>query len=612
MQDLSSGGVEQMRLSLIAALCKRGLDVTLVLVRRHGPLVRFLPSDLNVVDLGVERTVLAIPKLVEFLRATKVDILVSSLDHNNIAAMLARRISGVETRLVICQHNTLSAEGAIGWKYRAVPWLYWLLQRETDGIVAVSRGVADDLSISARIARQKISVIYNPVIDDRFSERQAKNPDHLWLLQKDCPVFVFVGRLTAQKDVFTLLTALAIVLRQRQVRLILIGEGEDEQALRCFARKEGIAHAVAFVGYQSNPLPWIRCADALVSTSRYEGLGNAIVEALACGTPVIATDCRYGPSEILLGGRLGTLIPVGDAAAVAEAIMAHDRHCANPEMRRARAQCFSADACADAHIDLFAKILSCTKKRVYALGMQFSPLRCEEVADAIAQERVTHGVHLVVTPNLDHVRRLRRADFAAAYASARLVCPDGLPVFIYARLRGLDLRRRVTGCDVFASLLRHSNLQRHRLFIVVESRTTASAAAQWAQAHGFAERIDIAVAPPGLDVDPSAQSALAREIGRAGPTILVMTLGAPVSEVFVHRNRSTLPPCWALCIGQALRIELQLVRRAPSLWQTLGMEWLWRLCHEPRRLLGRYVQALAWFPIAIWQDLSHHGRPQGG
>ena len=612
MQDLSSGGVERMRLTLIAALQQRGFKVTLVVAVKRGPLVLLLPPTLSIVELGERRTIFTMARLVQFLRVAKPDILVSSLDHNNISALLACRFSGGATKLIICQHNALSAERILGWKYRLVPWAYWLFQSHADGIVAVSHGVANDLSKTTGIACQKISVIYNPVIEAGFLQRAAGAAPHDWLLAKQARVFVFVGRLTAQKDVFTLLAAMALVLRQSRAFLIVVGEGEDEPALRQTACKAGIAHAVAFVGYQANPLPWIRHADALVLSSRYEGLGNVIVEALACGTPVIATDCPHGPSEVLRAGSLGGLVPVGDPVALAKAMSNFNTCAFNPAQLRARAENFTAGACADAHVELFEKISADNAKSVHALGMDVSPLRCDEVADAIATEIVHEGVKLVVTPNLDHVRRLRHPEFAAAYAGARLVCPDGLPVLLYARLRGLKLRSRVTGCEVFACLIRHDNLRQHRIFLIVESRVTAVAASLWAHAIGLADRIEITVAPPRLDSDEVAQSELVQSIVQAAPTLLVITLGAPVSEVFVHRHRHALPPCWALCVGQALRVELALTRRAPALWQAFGLEWLWRLVHEPRRLLSRYVQSLAWFPVAIWRDVSRGERQQRG
>ena len=612
MHDLSSGGVERMRLTLIAALGARGLDVTLVLGKKRGAMLQFLPADLKIVELGARRTFLAISKLAEFLKRVEPDILVSSLDHNNIAAMLARRLAGSSARLVICQHNALSAEVHSGWKYRVVPWAYWALQRQADAIVAVSHGVAADLARVAGIALQRISVIYNPVVDAGFLERTAGPAPHIWLSKKDQPVFMFVGRLTAQKDVFTLLAAMKIALCARGARLILLGEGEDEQKLRRFACDAGIAHAVAFVGFQANPLPWIRHADALVCSSRFEGLGNAIVEAIACGTQVISTDCPFGPAEVLHAGRLGRLVPVGNASALAEAIASDDQLFCDPALLRARAGDFSAEACAEAHIELFENIMLSKRKVVRALGMNISPLRADEVVGTIIEDVAAEGVRLVVTPNLDHVRRLKSTEFAAAYGFARLVCPDGLPVLLYARLRGLRLGGRVTGCDVLARLIRHNGLRRHKLFLVVESSTTARAAYRWASCSGLADRVAIAVAPCGLADDELAQSALVRNITQAATTILVMTLGAPVSEVFVYRYRDALPPCWALCVGQALRVELALARRAPALWQAFGIEWLWRLGREPRRLVGRYVRSLAWLPVAIWRDLSRHEGSQGG
>jgi N-acetylglucosaminyldiphosphoundecaprenol N-acetyl-beta-D-mannosaminyltransferase len=121
---------------------------------------------------------------------------------------------------------------------------------------------------------------------------------------------------------------------------------------------------------------------------------------------------------------------------------------------------------------------------------------------------------------------------------------------------------------------------------------------------GLSTLIDIVVARPELNFDAQAQSALLCRIVAAKPSILVLTLGAPVSEIFVHQNVRALPPCWVLCVGQALRVELRLARRAPVIWQELGLEWLWRLQNEPSRLIGRYARALAWFPIAIWRDLA--------
>ncbi len=610
MHDLSGGGVERMRLALIEALAARGVEVNLVLGARTGSLLPLVPCGLKVIELGADRTLAAIPRLARFLCESRPDILVSSLNHNNIAAMAARILSGCSSRLIICQHNALSGEQALGWKYRLVPVFYRLLHRSANAVVAVSNGVANELCCCGGIPRAKISVIYNPVIGTGFDEACQCEPPHPWLLNKTSPVFVFVGRLTAQKDPFTLLKAMELLLVSGKARLIMVGEGEDEAALRRYAVQRRIAEAVAFVGFQMNPLPWIKHADALISSSRYEGFGNSIVEALGCGTQVIATDCPYGPAEVLLEGALGALVPIGDAEALAGAMARLPNVQVPSDMLRARAASFSAASCAEAHLRLFRNIMLGQRRIVHALGMEISPLSAAEVVDKIVHDRGFAAPRLMVTPNLHHVRLLRKAEFASAYMSADLVCPDGFPVLLYARLRGLKLQARVTGCEVFSLLIRHSGIRHHRVVLVVESEATASAARAWADAAGFERQIGIVIARPRLDVDRLAQLELLDGILEAKPTILVMTLGAPVSEIFVSRYRHVLPRCWALCVGQALRIELRLARRAPLIWRELGLEWLWRVRSEPRRLMGRYLRALAWFPVAIWRDLA--GREPAG
>ena len=175
---------------------------------------------------------------------------------------------------------------------------------------------------------------------------------------------------------------------------------------------------------------------------------------------------------------------------------------------------------------------------------------------------------------------------------------------LYARLRGLRLRARVTGCELYHRLANHPGLSRHRLCVVVESAQTASAFSAWAAHASRLPNAIVLVAPAGLADAPAAQLQLAADIGRLSPTILVLTLGAPISEIFAHYYREKLGPCWVLCVGQAVRVELGLAERAPVPWRALGMEWLWRIRQEPRRLVGRYVKALAWFPVAVLHDFS--------
>ena len=606
MHDLSGGGVERMRLALIGELQSRGVEVSLIVGARTGALASLVPADLRVIELERTGMLQAVRPLARVLRVIRPDVLVASLDHNNVTAMLARLVSRSPVRVVICQHNALSAERALGWRYRAVPWLYWLLQGCAHGIVAVSHGVAGDLATVAGFARARVTTIHNPVVGPDFALRAAGDAPHDWL-RGPCPTFVFAGRLTEQKDPATALRALAVLRAHCPARMLVLGDGPLRTMLEAEVLALGLAEHVAFAGFQANPLPWIRHACALVSSSRYEGLGNAIIEALACGTPVISTDCPHGPSEILLDGAIGYLVPVADPAAMARAMQACVERRPKPEPLMARAAAFTTGACAQAHQALFDRLLD-PGPRVQALGMAVSPDSAKRIVHRILAEPAHRHVSLVVTPNLDHVRLLRRTDFRAAYDAAEIVCPDGFPVLLYARLRGLKLSSRVTGCELFALLARDTRLASQRMCLVLESEQTARAVRDWSAAKRLAECVTTFVAPPGLLADAAAQAAMLAAIREASPTILVMTLGAPQSEILVHRHRDALPPCWALCVGQAVRIELGLTARAPAFWQRMGLEWLWRARQEPRRLIRRYMRALLWFPAAILQDMRPRSR----
>ena len=181
MHDLSGGGVERMRLKLARALAQRGHRVTLIVQFLEGALRDQVPENLKVVALGTSGVAASSLALAHVLRIVRPQVLVSSLDHNNIAAMCAGVLSGARTSIIICQHNALSAERALGWIYRAVPICYRLLSPYAAAIVAVSYGVADDLASITGIGRERIVVIANPVVDTVEVQRQTGSFPHPWL-----------------------------------------------------------------------------------------------------------------------------------------------------------------------------------------------------------------------------------------------------------------------------------------------------------------------------------------------------------------------------------------------------------------------------------------------
>jgi glycosyltransferase involved in cell wall biosynthesis len=227
----------------------------------------------------------------------------------------------------------------ISWFY---PW--------ADRITAVSEGVADDLAQAAGIPRERIQVIYNPVVTPEFKAKTEAPLDHPWFAPGEPPVVVGAGRLTIQKDFPALIRAFARVRQARPARLLILGEGEERSALEAVVRQLGVERDVSLPGFVSNPYPYMRRAALFVLSSRWEGLPGVLIEAMYCGARLVATDCPSGPREILADGRYGQLVPVGDVAALADAVRAGlDGHIPVPPAESWRL--FEAGTVVDQYID---------------------------------------------------------------------------------------------------------------------------------------------------------------------------------------------------------------------------------------------------------------------
>ncbi len=240
-------------------------------------------------------------------------------------------------------------------------------------------------------------------------------------------------------------------------------------------------------------------------------------------------------------------------------------------------------------------------KIAHPFGLTLSLDSARQIARDAVMAAPAAGVSLVVTPNIDHIAMIGRSPaLARAYSNAsRIVC-DGWPVQAYARWCGLPVER-VTGCEIASELMRMAPFPPwQRLFFVVDSGHSLEAVRDWAARTGVI--CDKPVPPFGFERDPAYCAGLAETIRHFGATILIMAVGAPRSEVFVDTYRDLLPNCWAFCVGQAVKIELGLVRRASPRWQAVGLEWLWRVFQEPSRLTGRYVTAMAGFARAVVAD----------
>lgn len=357
LHDLSGGGAERQSLIIAEEFRRQGADVTLVLHRLRGPLIDQVPAGLRVVDLNSSRTLMDVPALIRFLRTEKPDILLSNVDFNNVAALLAKAVSFSKTKIVICQHNPLATRYQSGerWLYRYIALLYWILSPMVTRAVAVSGGVAVELGQIAGLPTSRVLTINNPVVGPDFAVRSQEPADHPWFNQPDRPLFVTAGRLVQGKDHTTMIQALAIHRQRFDSRLIILGTGPTHEELRNLVRRLNMSHVVDFLGFRANALPFFRQADAFVLSSLGEGFGNVIVEALACGTPVISTRCDHGPAEILDNGLYGLLVEMRNPQALADAMdqVTTLRKRFPAEALRQRANDFSYATCASRYMAMF-------------------------------------------------------------------------------------------------------------------------------------------------------------------------------------------------------------------------------------------------------------------
>lgn len=266
----------------------------------------------------------------------------------NLLAVAARTLSDAPTRVIAGLHAAAprrrAAAGDTGW------WRARLLARgnrralhRADGIIAVSRGLADEWAEEAAIPRSRIAVVHNPVVGRGLSALAASPLHYPWFREGGPPLILGAGRLEPQKDFETLLRAFAAVRRRRPARLAILGDGPLLPAIRGLADRLGVRREVLFPGFVSNPFAWMARAGVFALSSKWEGFGMVLVEALACGCPVVSTDCPSGPAEILDGGAYGRLVPVGDPQAMAEAILETLDRPPERDLLRRRGARFSED-----------------------------------------------------------------------------------------------------------------------------------------------------------------------------------------------------------------------------------------------------------------------------
>ena len=338
IHNMEGGGMQRVTLNLITEFNRQrpDLSIDLVVAVSGGEFISQLPSAVNLVDLGAtfdfrtKSLVQFVPKVRRYLKVHQPKTVLSCLPAFNFLTLLASLGLGKMTRFCLAEHSRpydkwLSQEQETPQKSSGLlPKLAQPLMRltypRTQKIITVSQGIAEELSHTLKISHNAVKVIYNPVVDDS-TFLQAEAPlEHPWLMPGQPPVFVSVGRLAKQKDYPSLIRAFAQLRQKYAAKLIILGEGDLRSQLEKHVQTLGLKADISLPGFVANPYAYMSRAKAFVLSSVWETFGMVLVEAMACGCPVIATDCDYGPREILEHGKYGALVPVRDVDALAAAM----------------------------------------------------------------------------------------------------------------------------------------------------------------------------------------------------------------------------------------------------------------------------------------------------
>ncbi|HTR55118.1 MAG TPA: glycosyltransferase [Kofleriaceae bacterium] len=314
--DLSQGGADRVTITLLHHFDRTRFTPTLALVKKRGELLGEVPADVPIVDLGAKRLARAAPALTRAIRELEPDVVLCTAGGANVIAVAAHQLARSRARLVLSERNAVGRDvgrvrSALERAAKAA------MYRLADEITAVSDGVAQDLIRQLRLPRERVRVVYNPVVHRGLAPLAREPVQHPWF-ETPGSTLLAVGRLTAQKGYPTMLAAFVqIRAKVRDARLAILGDGPDREELERHARELGLDNAVAFLGFDPNPFRYMARARLLVQSSLAEGLPGTIIQSMACGTPVVATDCDHGPREVIRNDVNGYLVPVGDAGALA-------------------------------------------------------------------------------------------------------------------------------------------------------------------------------------------------------------------------------------------------------------------------------------------------------
>lgn len=324
---LEGGGAESVTVNIVNGLSNRGYNVELLLSRFEREWRSKLASGVSVTELSPTYTSVFgitahIPALVSYLRREAPTALFPHLTHVNVLSLAVARVLDTDIKIFPTHHLMFGAKSDATTRDRVASTASRHLYPSANRIITVSQGVADSIVDQTNVTSEDVSVLYNPIDVDSIRNRVNEPVDHKWLKSNKLKTVLFVGRLEKQKDLKTWLRVFKQVHeRDPETRAIIVGEGDLREEYRAFADKIGVGDVVSMPGYVSNQYTYMYYADLFFLSSRFEGLPTVLIEALACGCPIVSTDCPCGPREILVDGEYGELISPGNTEELADAVL---------------------------------------------------------------------------------------------------------------------------------------------------------------------------------------------------------------------------------------------------------------------------------------------------
>jgi glycosyltransferase involved in cell wall biosynthesis len=320
---MGQGGADRVTSILLQYLDRKDYELSLLLMKKEGEHLSSIPNDVYVMSSVNKSLLWFLPTLLSAIKDCKPDVVFSTSGGTNVPLALCALLKfRRQYKIVLSERNMLFPPGKGKIKRALMVIAKAILYRFADRITAVSEGVRKDMQRLLYISQNRIQLVFNPVVENSMLQLANESVNHSWFKSdREIPVIVHAGRFVYQKDHYTLITAFATVRNMNACRLFLLGDGPLLESMKKLVHDLGIERDVFFAGFDLNPFKYFSKCDLFVLSSRHEGMPGTLIQAMACGAPVVSTDCPSGPNEIITeSGKDGILVPVGDAVALAGAI----------------------------------------------------------------------------------------------------------------------------------------------------------------------------------------------------------------------------------------------------------------------------------------------------